>query len=87
MGIIQADSLWDCKKQRKTVVDISYESVCLYPGNKCRSNSTHADSGYHFFGHHNKYRKEIATYVERQADKGYENVSSTLSSLYVLSFS
>ena len=36
MGIIQADSLWDCKTQRKKVLGIGYKSVCLYPGNKCR---------------------------------------------------
>ena len=36
MRILQADLLWDSKKQRKNVVDIAYESVCLYPGNKFR---------------------------------------------------
>jgi hypothetical protein len=76
LAIVQADPLLDTKKQRHKLLQVAYESVCLYLGNKKRSCLSHPSQGYQFFvGNHKKYRTEIGTYRTRPAGVNCEVVS------------
>ena len=79
LGIVQADPLWDVISQRKKLLSCMYDAVCLYSGDKKRSNTSHPHWGYQFFfGHHKSYRDTPIIYIPRPSGKGHDEVSTKI---------